>query len=285
MNGYKNDLPAVEQTGMMNFSGNVIPMQWYKTIIYENGKPDLNAIIILSDIVYWYRPVEVRDEHTGAAIEMRKKFKADKLQRNYSAFSELYGLTKNQVRAGIKKLCDLKVIEIEFRTIHSGDVVCNNVLFINLMPAQLKSVTYPIINDTLPNLNQIGVQFKSDTNTENTSEVSSEITGEESSSTPDPFDTIRLQLQQTTGLLPSGENSIKMINEFVELNITIDDIKEGLKWHIANKGPARYLTSLSGAIKTANSIRVQSAAKVRPPEPPAPIDTPFTREMDRLGML
>ena len=38
---------------------------WAKTICYENGKPNWNAINILSDIVYWYRPTEIRDEVTG----------------------------------------------------------------------------------------------------------------------------------------------------------------------------------------------------------------------------
>jgi hypothetical protein len=57
---------------------------------------------------------------------------------------------------------------------------------------------------------------------------------------------------------------------------------EGLKWHIANKGNARYLTSLSGAIKTANSIRVQKAAKKVIPTTPPPPDTPFSRSLNRV---
>ncbi len=176
MNGYKNDLKSVDQVGKMNFSGNITPMQWYKTIVYENGKPDLNAIIILSDIVYWFRPIEVRDEHTGAVIETRKKFKSDKLQRSYSAFSDMYGLTKNQVKAGIKKLCDLGIIEIELRTVHYNDVVANNVLFIDLIPMQLESYTYAILIDPLPNLNCIGPQLELDTNTEITQETTIENT-------------------------------------------------------------------------------------------------------------
>lgn len=113
-------------------------------------------------------------------------------------------------------------------------------------------------------------------------QINQSIKPEEESQPTDKFDTIRKQLQKITGLLPEGENSIKMINEFVELGITEDDIKEGLKWHIANKGNARYLTALSGPIKTANSIRVQKAAKkVIPPTPPPP-DTPFSRSLNRV---
>ena len=59
---YSTGNKTVDQVGKINFIGNVIPHTWYKTILRENGKPNVNAIIILSDIVYWYRPKEVRDE-------------------------------------------------------------------------------------------------------------------------------------------------------------------------------------------------------------------------------
>lgn len=58
-----NDI--VDRVAEINISGNVTPAIWYKTITKENGKPYLLAIAILSDIVYWYRPSEVRDENTG----------------------------------------------------------------------------------------------------------------------------------------------------------------------------------------------------------------------------
>ena len=54
-----------DSIGKMNFTGNVIPPAWFKTIVYKNGKPNLNAIVILSDIVYWYRPSEICDKKTG----------------------------------------------------------------------------------------------------------------------------------------------------------------------------------------------------------------------------
>ena len=49
---YSTGNKTVDQVGKINFIGNVIPHTWYKTILRENGKPNVNAIIILSDIVW-----------------------------------------------------------------------------------------------------------------------------------------------------------------------------------------------------------------------------------------
>lgn len=45
----------VDQSSQLNISGNIIPQTWYKSIVRENGKPYLTAIVILADIVYWYK--------------------------------------------------------------------------------------------------------------------------------------------------------------------------------------------------------------------------------------
>lgn len=58
----------VDQMGVLNISGNVIPQIWYKTITKTTGKPYLLAITLLADIVYWYRPKEVRDEASGQIV-------------------------------------------------------------------------------------------------------------------------------------------------------------------------------------------------------------------------
>ena len=58
----------VDKMMQLGISGNIIPNSWYKTIRYESGKPNLVAITLLSDIVYWYRPQEKRDELTGETI-------------------------------------------------------------------------------------------------------------------------------------------------------------------------------------------------------------------------
>ena len=71
----------VDAMGMMNISGNVISQIWYSTITRPNGKPYLLAITLLSDIVYWYRPAEERDEQSGRVIGWKKRFKGDLLQK------------------------------------------------------------------------------------------------------------------------------------------------------------------------------------------------------------
>ena len=56
MNGgiYSTGNEIVDENAKLNISGNIIPQVWYRTIIRESGKPNLTAIIILADIVYWY---------------------------------------------------------------------------------------------------------------------------------------------------------------------------------------------------------------------------------------
>lgn len=54
---YSTGNRIVDEVGRINISGNIIPMVWFQAIRYPNGKPNVNAIIILADIVYWYRPM------------------------------------------------------------------------------------------------------------------------------------------------------------------------------------------------------------------------------------
>ena len=134
MKGYplpKNHV--VNQVGKLNISGNVIPHTWYQHIRFNNGKPDLAAIVILAEIVYWYRPVEIKDEKSGEFLGWRKKFKADKLQRHYDSFAEQFGLTKSQVKRATDNLVRLGIIEKEFRNFRLPDGrKLGNVLFISL---------------------------------------------------------------------------------------------------------------------------------------------------------
>ncbi len=151
---------TVEKIGQMNFTGNIIPANWFKELLFASGKPHVNAILVLSDIVYWYRPVEVRDENTGHFIKFRKKFKADKLQRNYAAFAEQFGISKRQVKEAMDFLEDeKKVITREWRTIDIEAGRLNNVLFIDINVEELQNITYPS-TDPLPHSNVRGSSDK-----------------------------------------------------------------------------------------------------------------------------
>ena len=136
----------------MSITGNVIPINWFKTIRHKVnqknggkqkiGKPYLLAINILSDIVCWYRPSEIRDESTGQLMGYRKKFKSDMLQRSYAQIAELFGCSKREATNAIVRLEQIGVIKRHFRTLRSDEFVANNVLFIELIPSKLKDITF-----------------------------------------------------------------------------------------------------------------------------------------------
>jgi len=134
--------------GKMNITGNVIPEAWYKTIQKTRNHPYLNAIILLSEIVYWYRPAEVCDEETGTRT-FKKKFKEDFWQISMTKLSEKFGLSKDQIRDALDFLeSSIKVIKRHYRDIDSRAGRLSNVLYIELMPSVLMELTYPDSDDS-----------------------------------------------------------------------------------------------------------------------------------------
>lgn len=155
---------VVDSIGRINISGNVIPMSWYKTIVRETGKPYLEAIVILSDIVYWYRPTEIRDETSGELIGYKKKFKSDLLQRSYQQLANMFGISKREATNAIVRLEKLGVIKRVFRTLNINDVVTSNVLFLELIPERLAKLTFGTepLKTAESSKKGIGITFKSD---------------------------------------------------------------------------------------------------------------------------
>ena len=134
----------VDAMGSLNITGNIIPTIWYKTILRENRKPYLLAIAILADIVYWYRPVEMRNQSTGQIEGWKKKFSGDILRQSYQYYAELFGESKKTVKMAIDRLEELCVVRREFRTVNHGEgLVSNNVMYLKLVPEQLYLLTYP----------------------------------------------------------------------------------------------------------------------------------------------
>ena len=95
---------AVMQLAGASISGNILPIRWLTWLKTPSGKPDVIACVLLADIVYWYRPREIRDEQTGQIEYYEKKFAADKLQRGYGYYRDLFGLSKNQVRFAVDRV-------------------------------------------------------------------------------------------------------------------------------------------------------------------------------------
>lgn len=138
------ELPkAVQDMSRLRITGNIIPPMWYKNLRYKkSGRTHLPAIVILSEIVYWHRPKEVRDEKTGEVIAYEKRFKADKLQKSRKSFCEQFGLTMSQVRQGLGLLQDMEIITTEIRKVE-GEITLSNVLYIDLNVKRLEEITYP----------------------------------------------------------------------------------------------------------------------------------------------
>lgn len=185
MKGSGNEI--VDMVGRISITGNIIPQIWYKTITHPSGKPYLEAIVILSDIVYWYRPTEVRDERTGEVIAYRKRFKADLLQRSYADLAQQFGISKREATNAVVALEKIGVVRRHLRTIDVNGTKMANVLFLELVPKALlaltcgevtpitfKSDTSHVQKGDLSRSEVTPLTFKSETNTENTTENTTE---------------------------------------------------------------------------------------------------------------
>lgn len=144
---------AVLEIGKMNFEGNVIPHSWFENLRFEGGKPHLPAIILLSDIVYWYRPVEIRDEFTGKRTgRAEKKFAGRYLQRDIGEFGAAYGLSYKQARDALQHLHDAGIITkhtIQGVITGKGKAL-GNVHYVQLHPEALEAITYDRAPNGLP---------------------------------------------------------------------------------------------------------------------------------------
>lgn len=140
---YETGSPIVDQMSRLRISGNMIPASWFHTIRKEAGTPNLLAIVILADIVCWYRAVEVRDEVTGQFIGFRKKFQSDLLQRSYQQLADQFGITKQDAVDAIADLEKLGVVCRIFRTQEMNGQTFSNVLFLKLDVDILERLTYP----------------------------------------------------------------------------------------------------------------------------------------------
>lgn len=146
---------TVDAMATINITGNVIPQMWYKTILRVNGRPYLLAIIILADIVYWYRPKEIRDEATGYVIGWEKRFSGDLLQRSYAQLANIFGESKRSVIAALDCLEGLGVVKRRFMKKVIAGTLFNNILYLELNHKKLHELTYPESDYEHPDNEQI----------------------------------------------------------------------------------------------------------------------------------
>ena len=127
----------VNAVGKMAFTGNVIPESWYKTVVSANGRVNLLAVNLLGEIVYWYRPMEVRDERSGDVTWVKKFADEEYLQKSYAQICEKYNVSTKQAREALIVLEKLGVVKRHFRTIETEMGKCPNVMYIELIPDAL----------------------------------------------------------------------------------------------------------------------------------------------------
>lgn len=154
----------VDQMEQITIVGDAICPNWYKWIVRttNSGKeiPDLLAIIILSNICYWYKPTIIREERTDCIIDKKKKFTFDYLQKQYSDYAEMYGQPKSAVKTSMDTLEALGLIKRHFRDYHlDNGTILNNRMYIEIIPDRIKEITF---NDpptkfsyTLPQNNKV----------------------------------------------------------------------------------------------------------------------------------
>lgn len=139
--------PVVDAVAQLNLQGNMVHHSWYQHLRYINKRGEFTdpwACLILADIVYWHRPVEVRDESTGHIIGYRKKFADDKLQRSLESFSQLLGCSCKVAREALTLLEKIGVVQVEVRPHQTKFGVIPSAMFVTLVPDRLQQITHPL---------------------------------------------------------------------------------------------------------------------------------------------
>lgn len=141
---YSTGNEIVDSLKDISFRGNIISQNWHKTITNEKGKSDLPAIVILADILYWYRPYIVRSEETVEEVRLKKKFSDDDyLQRSYSQLEKYFGLSKRSARNAVVRLEQCGVVERITRNILAGNgIPLNNVMSLKLNVPKLLEMNF-----------------------------------------------------------------------------------------------------------------------------------------------
>lgn len=123
--------PVVRAMEGLPMWGHITPFSWYEYIRLPNGKTDLGAIAVLSELVYWYRP----------AKDGGRKFKADKLQRSYKQLAAYFHESVKWARRVVKRLEEQGYITRELRTIQCNGRAYSNVLFLEVVPERIIEIT------------------------------------------------------------------------------------------------------------------------------------------------
>jgi hypothetical protein len=137
----------VDAIAQIHIEGDITPRSWYKHICYQTSKSqqkktDRLAIDILSDIVYWYRPSQIREEITGEFLGWKQKFVGNILRRSPEAFAEALNATVRCVRESMRLLENLGLIKVILSPVRTQYGTIPNVMHIEVVPEAIKQITY-----------------------------------------------------------------------------------------------------------------------------------------------
>ncbi len=129
--------PVVAAIGRLNITGNVTPHVWYRRSEFrsEANRPDRNMITAVADILYWYRPSEVRDEERGGlVVGYERKFQREMLQYNYERRAAVFGMSEREMREACNRAQKAGLIRIEYRTERVQGRLLHNVVYVEPIP-------------------------------------------------------------------------------------------------------------------------------------------------------
>ncbi|MDO4394148.1 MAG: DUF6017 domain-containing protein [Bacillota bacterium] len=118
-----------------------MPTSWFSKIKLDSGRPNTVAIIVLSELLYWYRPTESKDEVTGQTI-WKKKFYADLLQKSIGDLADKFNFSYEQVKQALNRLQECGyIIKHKRHEVINGHKYGNH-LYIELVPDRIKDLMY-----------------------------------------------------------------------------------------------------------------------------------------------
>ncbi len=138
---------VVDAIGQMHFEGNILPHSWFQCeeLRYDSGKPNVVAILLLADVIYWYRPNVRMSEATGQVESVTKRFRDTMLHKDYALWAVKFGFTKRQVQDAVKFLRDKGIVRTELRDLVTATGArIYNATFIEPIPAMIHRITFEI---------------------------------------------------------------------------------------------------------------------------------------------
>ena len=138
---FKTGHKIVDDIGKVGVFGNCVPQQWFGRVTKASGATDPLAILILSDVVSWYRPQLIRDEKTGAIIGAKKRFQGEMLCRSCNTWGKHLGVSRDKAWRAIKRLRELGLVRTKTACAKPGQRGYLAVLYVEPVPKAIEIIT------------------------------------------------------------------------------------------------------------------------------------------------